>query len=115
MKGKKNLEKAIVMGLLLSASVYGTAWAEVQYEVNNEGTLVITTNERIDANREFDGKYMNDYENVEIHYTAPGDGQRPLGVYSARYDLINTNVTVYVDGKHGDNDSVHLTNHYPHF
>ena len=28
MKGKKKLEKAIVMGLLLSTSVYGTAWAE---------------------------------------------------------------------------------------
>ncbi len=28
MKGKKNLEKAIVLGLLLSTSVYGTAWAE---------------------------------------------------------------------------------------
>ena len=28
MKRRKNLEKAIVMGLLLSTSVYGTAWAE---------------------------------------------------------------------------------------
>ena len=37
MKGKKNLEKAIVMGLLLSTSVYGTAWAEARY-VNGKYT-----------------------------------------------------------------------------
>lgn len=28
MKGKKNLERAIVLGLILSTGVYGTAWAE---------------------------------------------------------------------------------------
>lgn len=28
MKGKKNLERAIVLGLLLSTSVYGSAWAD---------------------------------------------------------------------------------------
>ena len=29
MKGKKNLERAIVLGLMLSTGVYGTAWAEI--------------------------------------------------------------------------------------
>lgn len=27
MKGRKNLERAIVLGLILSTGVYGTAWA----------------------------------------------------------------------------------------
>lgn len=49
MKGKKNLEKAIVMGLLLSTSVYGTAWAEdkpdIYYHggVNGHGNTVLGT------------------------------------------------------------------------
>lgn len=28
MKGKKNLERAIILGLILSTGVYGSAWAE---------------------------------------------------------------------------------------
>lgn len=49
MRGKKNLEKAIVMGLLLSTSVYGTAWAEdkpdIYYHggVNGHGNTVLGT------------------------------------------------------------------------
>ena len=31
---KKNLEKAIILGLILSTGVYGTAWAE-DYDVDN--------------------------------------------------------------------------------
>lgn len=29
MKGKKNLERAIILGLILSTGVYGSAWAEI--------------------------------------------------------------------------------------
>lgn len=51
MKGKKNLEKAIVMGLLLSTSVYGTAWgADIGDAAgsisDNEKTLTVT-NEKV--------------------------------------------------------------------
>lgn len=28
MKGKKNLERAIILGLILSTGVYGSAWAK---------------------------------------------------------------------------------------
>lgn len=35
MKGKKNLERAIILGLILSTSVYGNAWAEEIYDISN--------------------------------------------------------------------------------
>lgn len=47
MKRKKNLERAIVLGLLLSTSVYGTAWAEEPITDQNHTNYV-------------DGKYDND-------------------------------------------------------
>lgn len=33
MKGKKNLERAIVLGLILSTGVYGSAWAEITGQI----------------------------------------------------------------------------------
>lgn len=115
MKGKKNLERAIVLGLLLSTSVYGTAWAEITHTIDDAGKLIITANETVKTDKIFNNKYLNEFENVEIHFTANEKGSRPLGVYSARYDLENTNITVFVDGNSENNDSLHLTNHYPHF
>lgn len=37
MKRRKNLERAIVLGLLLSTSVYGSAWAEVNNRIPIDG------------------------------------------------------------------------------
>lgn len=34
MKRRKNLERAVILGLLLSTSVYGSAWAETE-EINH--------------------------------------------------------------------------------
>ena len=39
---KKNLEKAIILGLILSTGVYGTAWAEEYSETNNPYNTSIT-------------------------------------------------------------------------
>lgn len=33
MKGKKNLERAIILGLILSTGVYGSAWAEITGQI----------------------------------------------------------------------------------
>ena len=35
MKRKKNLERAIILGLILSTSVYGSAWAEEIHDISN--------------------------------------------------------------------------------
>lgn len=116
---RKNLEKIIVLGLLLSSSVYGTAWAYITPTIDDNGNLIIKANETVGTEFEVDGKKydLKDYENVEIHFEAEGNQNRPLGVYSARYDLYNTNITVYVEGTENsdNNDSLHLTNHFPHF
>ena len=37
MKRRKNLERAVVLGLLLSTSVYGNAWAEVNNRISKDG------------------------------------------------------------------------------
>jgi outer membrane autotransporter protein len=39
MKGKKNLERAIVLGLILSAGVYGSAWAADEIILDPDGNL----------------------------------------------------------------------------
>ena len=61
MKRRKNLERAIVLGLLLSTSVYGNAWAEtltddiidatndVLVNNDNETTAAIVINEDVDS------------------------------------------------------------------
>lgn len=57
MKRRKNLEKAIVLGLLLSTSVYGTAWAG--YNVSEDGkTLTITDSQLGSNNSKYDGKTL---------------------------------------------------------
>ena len=118
MKGK-NLERAVILGLLLSTGVYGTAWAYITPTMDADGKLVIEADQTVGTEFEVDGeKYdLKNYENVEIHFKAKGNQNRPLGVYSARYDLEKTNITVYVEGTEtsDNNDSLHLTNHFPHF
>ena len=119
MKGKKNLEKAIVMGLLLSTSVYGTAWAYITPTYDEGGKLVLEANQTVGTEFEVGGKKydLKNYTDVEIYFKAEGNQNRPLGVYSARYDLYNTNIVVHVEGTNSsdNNDSLHLSNHFPHF
>ena len=125
MKGKKNLEKAIVMGLLLSASVYGTAWA-AEYpkdawhvDPDNPKVLIIDKAEKIiRSDNTFDGKTLGDFDIVKITYTPTGDAydNRPFGVYSAQYNIPETNIFVTVeDNGTTNNDALHLTNHYTEF
>lgn len=137
MKGKKNLEKAIVVGLLLSTSVYGTAWAEERYvngKYTDENSIEITANSTVspDTSINFDGEEkslndLTDVENVVIKFNPVekydngeyGD-KRAMGVYSAQYELQGKNITVYVGSKDNpsniiNNDGLHLSNHYPEF
>lgn len=69
---KKNLEKAVILGLLLSTSIYGTAWAsavgikpdgtEVKLNDNYEGGLYIDYNYT-----ELGDNALTDYKEVEIN------------------------------------------------
>ena len=122
MKGK-NLERAVILGVLLSTGVYGTAWAmeipsEWKPEVEGNKLIINNATDTVRSDYTYDGKGFGEFDTVEIYYT-PKEKNRPLGVHSARYDLEDTNIIVhYVNGESSrteNNDALHLSNHYPHF
>ncbi len=59
MKGKKNLERAIVLGLLLSVSVYGNAWAMPIENFRNSadatGNIIVDEDTIVDGNSTYSG------------------------------------------------------------
>ena len=125
MKGK-NLERAVILGLLLSTGVYGTAWAEItNTKFPNEDSVIIEANSTVSPNtqiRDENGneKQLYDFKNVTVYFSPQGNEDRALGVYSAQYQLTNTNVTVHVgDEEHAGQfvnaDGLHLSNHFPKF
>lgn len=120
MKGK-NLERTVILGLLLSTGVYGTALAYITPTIDADGKLVIGADQTVGPDYSFSQNgstyKLSDFTEVEIYYTPAGDENRPLGVYSARYDMPEANITVHVlgDGRTSNNDGIHLTKHGPHF
>lgn len=118
---KKILMKHILAALTMAAMVpIGQAWAEeIPPEWNptvQENKLIIqNATGTVMSNYTYQDKPLSEFETVEIHFNALGPGIRPVGVYSARYDLKNTNVIVYTKGNASNNDALHFTNHYPHF
>ena len=125
MKRKKNLERAIILGLILSTGAYGTAWAEITSEFPEEGSVIITADQTVtpDTKIEYlDGeeKELKDFENITVYFNPQGNEDRALGVYSADYQLDESNVKVYVGdennpGQFTNADGLHLSNHYPKF
>ncbi len=113
--GVKPLYKNTALMLAVSSILSTSAWAKIEHSINEDGTLVINSDETVNAESKFEGKSLNEYENVEIHFSTTEEGTRPLGVYSARYDASTTNITVYIDQGPDNNDSLHLTNHFPYF
>ena len=136
MKGKKNLEKAIVVGLLLSTSVYGTAWAAP--EISEDGNTITFNPKFIEDVYDEDGKFsyhkyedqliseenhvfyagkeINEFENIIINFTPQHDGFRANDPYSFRLTAPGTNVTITVnESRTENNDGIHLTNWNPHF
>ena len=122
MKGK-NLERTVILGLLLSTGVYGTALAYITPTIDADGKLVIEADQTVGPDYSFSQNgstyKLSDFTEVEIYYTPAGssDKNRPLGVYSAKYDMPEANITVHVlgDGRTSNNDGIHLTNYGPHF
>lgn len=136
MKGKKNLEKVIVVGLLLSTSVYGTAWAAP--EISEDGNTITFNPKFIEDVYDEDGKFsyhkyedqliseenhvlyagkkINEFENIIINFTPQHDGFRANNPYSFRLTAPDTNVTITVnESSTENNDGIHLTNWNPHF
>ena len=61
MMRRKNLERAVILGLLLSTSVYGSAWAEDIY--GNENNNSITVNKGVIYNNVY-GIYIKDDNSI---------------------------------------------------
>ncbi len=84
MKGK-NLERAVILGLILSTGVYGTAWAsavgvkpdgtEVKLNERNEGGLSIGVHEEV-LNGDVLAKYDKIVIKIDENATKPLDGIR---------------------------------------
>ena len=116
------------MGLLLSASVYSTAWAtEIPKEWNPEivyetidgvfyDKLIISPDKTVTntADYTYQGKKISDFDTIEVFFDAKQDGQRPIGVYSERFDWDNTNLIVHVTGNYSNNDALHFSNFDPY-
>ena len=132
---KHILTKHILLALAMAAMVpAGQAWAaDPEYKIEGN-TITITTSKTVSAPPQDDseaGKIYEDsegvkhrldeFQNVIINFN-PSDGGnlRALGVYSARYGMENSNITVNVGTKDApstieNNDGLHLSNHYPDF
>ena len=114
---KKRLRKQISLALMLFGIMPMAASAEVTAYIDNN-KLIVNSDETIEHDKKFniDGKdyYLNDFSDVELHFSTDKDANRALGVYSERFDLEDTNISVYVDGK-SNADGLHLSNHYPNF
>lgn len=84
----KNLERAVILGVLLSTGVYGTAWAmeipsEWKPEVEGNKLIINNATDTVRSDYTYDGKGFGEFDTVEIYYT-PKEKNRPLGVHSAR-------------------------------
>lgn len=118
---KKILMKHILAALTMAAMVpISQAWAtEIPPKWNptvQENKLIIqNATGTVTSDYTYQDKPLSKFGTVEIYFNALGPGVRPVGVYSAQYDLANTNVIVHTTGEHSDNDALHFTNHYPHF
>ncbi len=124
MKGK-NLERAVILGLLLSTSIYGTAWAAINTKFPNENSVIIEANSTVRPDTKItdengNEKQLYEFKNVTVYFSPQGNEDRALGVYSVQYQLTNTNVIVHVGDKENPGefvnaDGLYLSNHFPEF
>lgn len=90
---------------------------EIELEDGNKA-LKIDTNRIITAADTYNKTPLNQYEALDITYTPQGNAgeNRAFGVWSARYDFSNTDISINVqDNGTNNNDAMHLDNHFSSF
>ena len=88
MKRRKNLERAIVLGLLLSTSVYGSAWAEPINGSITDDRHNGTYNEDVIVNADDDSAIEIDDDTISIKTEAPiTDGTGKIELNSNKYGI----------------------------
>ena len=114
MKGK-NLERAVILGLILSAGVYGTAWAA--YEISNDGNTItfdsgVKTVGSSVSKDSYDGnKPLNNFKNIII----TSNDEHGLDLQTNRVDFSNSNITVTLNSTKANMDAARLYNNVPNF
>ena len=83
MKRRKNLERAIVLGLLLSTSVYGSAWAEDVGNITGDYNKEFPTSVIVKG----DGNSAIEINNKEVNITTTNDQDGTITLESGKYGI----------------------------
>lgn len=120
MKGK-NLERAVILGLLLSTGVYGTAWAKELSNPEIEGDTITVNNENLDIMNDnyptYNEKTLKDFKKVTVNQFADSDGDHGMKIWTAQAkpgskyvaDFSNTDFIINVTGESSNSDAIHLS------
>lgn len=115
----KNLERAVILGLLLSTGVYGTAWAEMKVDgdtlylkaessLNEEGK--IEYKDVLSDDVLYDGKKANEFKKIIVDVINPSIEQvRGNSPWSFYLDAPDAYLKVTINGTTTNNDGIHLT------
>ena len=125
MKGK-NLERAVILGLLLSTSIYGTAWAAAT-NVNIDGDTLYLSGASDVLATDSDNNYYyvdtkspdlkgraSDFKTIVVTTTPNGDEQRANNPWSFRLDIPDTDLIINVTGEYTNCDGIFLASWNPH-
>ena len=120
MKGK-NLERAVILGLILSTGVYGTAWAKELSNPEIEGDTITVNNENLDIMNDnyptYNEKTLKDFKKVTVNQFADSDGDHGMKIWTAQAkpglkyvaDFSNTDFIINVTGESSNSDAIHLS------
>lgn len=120
MKGK-NLERAVILGLLLSTGVYGTAWAAPTSIKIDDDTLYLTGTADVllgngtiytdSENQSLTGE-ASDFKTIIVSTVPSGDRNRANSPWSFKLDIPDTDLIINVKGEYENCDGIHLGNHH---
>lgn len=118
MKGK-NLERAVILGLILSTGVYGTAWAAInidgdtlhlQAEAIKNEKGEIEYKDVLSDDAFYNGKKANEFKNIIVEVNKPLINEvRGNSPWSFCLDAPDTYLKVTINGTTTNNDGIHLT------
>lgn len=115
MKGKKNLERAIVLGLILSTGLYSTAWAKLSNQLwintdaktGSEFKLDYPNRDwEINNRKEVDQKHFE--AGVLVTSTNPNSGINYNFTFTWNLNSLNINITKLAEGIENTSDNYYI-------
>ena len=115
---KKNLEKAVILGLILSTGVYGTAWADV-VGITADGNETTLT-ERYEhgglsithSSNEYAGDALSKYETVKVSIDTTGTSYRDktgISLSATTIEAPNTNFDITLTNSTGNMNGIKVS------